>query len=88
VRWIFPLRRGPQFTDALLDSYPQLRINAYAADYFQALDALQLSTPTVCWFCFLGQTSALSKPAECLILNRAMRTVFAPVRTLCCWVQT
>ena len=26
---------------ALLDSYPELRINAYAADYFQALDALK-----------------------------------------------
>jgi uncharacterized SAM-dependent methyltransferase len=45
---------------SLLDSYPELRIDAYAADYFQALDALQLSDEKPVLVLFLGQTSAIS----------------------------
>jgi len=39
---------------ALLDSYPRLRINAYAADYFQALGALPPLGRTPVLVLFLG----------------------------------
>lgn len=63
---------------ALLDSYPQLRINAYAADYFQALDALQLADAKPILVLFLGSNIGNFEPAEGVNFMRAIRRVLRP----------
>ena len=60
---------------ALLDAYPQLRIEAYAADYFQALEALQLSSTLPVLLLFLGSNIGNFEPAEALEFMRAIRRV-------------
>ncbi|HJZ80258.1 MAG TPA: L-histidine N(alpha)-methyltransferase [Pyrinomonadaceae bacterium] len=60
---------------ALLDSYPQLRIEAYAADYFQALEALRLSPHRPVLMLFLGSNIGNFEPAEALSFMRAIRQV-------------
>lgn len=60
---------------ALLDSYPQLRINAYAADYFQVLEALQLSDAQPVLVLFLGSNIGNFEPDEGLNFMRAIRRV-------------
>jgi L-histidine N-alpha-methyltransferase len=63
---------------ALLDSYPQLRINAYAADYFQALDALQLADAKPVLVLFLGSNIGNFEPADALNFMQAIRRVLRP----------
>lgn len=63
---------------SLLDSYPELRINAYAADYFQALDALQLSDAKPVLVLFLGSNIGNFEPAEALNFMRTIRRVLRP----------
>jgi L-histidine N-alpha-methyltransferase len=63
---------------ALLDSYPELRIDAYAADYFQALDALQLSDEKPVLVLFLGSNIGNFEPAEALNFMRTIRRVLRP----------
>jgi len=60
---------------ALLDSYPQLRIDAYAADYFQALDALRFPDDTPVLVLFLGSNIGNFEPPEALSFMRAIRRV-------------
>jgi len=60
---------------ALLDSYPELRINAYAADYFQALDALSLESEHPVLVLFLGSNIGNFEPGEALNFMRAIRRV-------------
>jgi L-histidine N-alpha-methyltransferase len=60
---------------ALLDSYPELRINAYAADYFQALDALKLESATPVLVLFLGSNIGNFEPEEAVNFMRAIRRV-------------
>lgn len=63
---------------SLLDSYPELRIDAYAADYFQALEALQLSDAKPVLVLFLGSNIGNFEPAEALHFMRAIRRVLRP----------
>jgi L-histidine N-alpha-methyltransferase len=63
---------------ALLDSYPKLRIEAYAADYYQALEALQLATPEPVLVLFLGSNIGNFEPAEAVDFLRAIRRVLRP----------
>ena len=63
---------------SLLDSYPELRIDAYAADYFQALDALQLSDEKPVLVLFLGSNIGNFEPAEALNFMRTIRRVLRP----------
>ena len=60
---------------ALLDFYPKLRIEAYAADYFQALEALNLSSAEPVLLLFLGSNIGNFEPAEALDFMRAIRRV-------------
>lgn len=67
-----------QSSEALLGSYPELRIRAYAADYFQALEALQsLELPPVLVL-FLGSNIGNFEPDEALNFLRAIRRVLRP----------
>jgi len=64
-----------QSSEALLGSYPELRIRAYAADYFQALEALpSLGRPPVLVL-FLGSNIGNFEPDEALNFLRAIRRV-------------
>jgi len=63
---------------SLLDSYPELRIDAYAADYFQALDALQLSDEKPVLVLFLGSNIGNFEPAEALNFMQSIRRVLRP----------
>lgn len=63
---------------ALLDSYPQLRIDAFAADYFQALDALKLPGSKPVLVLFLGSNIGNFEPDEALSFMRAIRRVLRP----------
>jgi len=64
-----------QSSEALLGSYPELRIRAYGADYFQALEALpSLGRPPVLVL-FLGSNIGNFEPAEALNFLRAIRRV-------------
>jgi L-histidine Nalpha-methyltransferase len=63
---------------SLLDSYPQLRIDAFAADYFQALDALQLPEEKPVLVLFLGSNIGNFEPDEALNFMRAIRRVLRP----------
>jgi len=60
---------------ALLDSYPTLRIRAYAADYFQALDALPPLGQAPVLVLFLGSNIGNFEPDEALNFLRAIRRV-------------
>ena len=62
---------------ALLGSYPNLRIQAYAADYFQALDALSnLDRPVL--VLFLGSNIGNFEPDEARNFLHAIRRVLLP----------
>jgi L-histidine Nalpha-methyltransferase len=64
-----------QSSETLLGCYPELRIRAYAADYFQALEALpSLGRPPVLVL-FLGSNIGNFEPAEALNFLRAIRRV-------------
>lgn len=63
---------------ALLDSYPNLKIEAYAADYFQALTALPSLGPRPALALFLGSNIGNFEPDEALNFLRAIRRVLRP----------
>lgn len=63
---------------ALLDSYPSLRIDAYAADYFQALEALQLPEGKPVLMLFLGSNIGNFEPPDGLTFMRAIRRIMRP----------
>lgn len=58
---------------ALLDSYPELRIDAYAADYFQALEALKFERKEPVLVLFLGSNIGNFEPDDALNFMRAIR---------------
>ena len=60
---------------ALLESYPQLRIRAYAADYFDGLAALQPLEDGPALMLFLGSNIGNFEKAEALNFLRAIRRV-------------
>ena len=60
---------------ALLKSYPNLRINAYAADYFEALSALPALGPQPVLALFLGSNIGNFEPHEAQAFLRAIRSV-------------
>jgi len=60
---------------ALLVSYPALQIEAYAADYFQALDALELTGSEPALVLFLGSNIGNFEPDDALRFLRAIRKV-------------
>src|SRR2546421_2899059 len=60
---------------ALLVSYPALQIEAYAADYFQALDALELAGSEPALILFLGSNIGNFEPDDALGFLRAIRKV-------------
>ena len=60
---------------ALLDSYPNLKINAYAADYFEALEALPPLGPNPALVLFLGSNIGNFEPDEAVKFLRAIRRV-------------
>ena len=65
-------------SEALLGSYPELRIHAYAAEYFQALESLpSLGRPPVLVL-FLGSNIGNFEPDEALNFLRAIRRVLRP----------
>ncbi len=59
--------------NALRVTYPTLHIEAYAADYFQALDALQLPDEEPVLVLFLGSNIGNFEPEDALIFLRAIR---------------
>lgn len=63
---------------ALLDSYSQLKINAYAADYFQALKALPELGAQPVLVLFLGSNIGNFEADEALGFLRAVREVLRP----------
>lgn len=63
---------------ALLDSYPRLRINAYAADYFQALEALPPLGPHPVLVLFLGSNIGNFEPADARNFLTTIRRVLRP----------
>ena len=62
-------------SQALLGSYENLRIDAYAADYFQALDALPDLGPRPVLVLFLGSNIGNFEPDEARNFLRAIRRV-------------
>jgi L-histidine N-alpha-methyltransferase len=60
---------------ALLDSYPNLKIRAYAADYFQALETLPPLGPHPALVLFLGSNIGNFEPAEAQNFMSAIRRV-------------
>jgi L-histidine Nalpha-methyltransferase len=62
-------------SEALLGSYPELRICAYAADYFQALAALPALGADPVVVLFLGSNIGNFEPVEALNFLRAIRRV-------------
>src|ERR1044071_3386114 len=62
-------------SEALLGSYPELRICAYAADYFQALEALPKLGKDPVLVLFLGSNIGNFEPEEALNFLRAIRRV-------------
>ena len=62
-------------SEALLGSYPELRIRAYAADYFQALEALPSLSAHPVLVLFLGSNIGNFEPDEALGFLRAIRRV-------------
>ncbi len=65
-------------SEALLGSYPELRIRAYAADYFQALEALPSLGERPVLVLFLGSNIGNFEPDEALNFLRAIRRVLRP----------
>jgi L-histidine Nalpha-methyltransferase len=65
-------------SQALLGSYPNLRIEAYAADYFQALNALPELGSNPVLVLFLGSNIGNFEPAEAHSFLRAIRRVLRP----------
>ena len=63
---------------ALLDSYPSLRIDAYASDYFQALDALPPLGRNPVLVLFLGSNIGNFEPTEARNFLSAIRRVLRP----------
>ncbi len=63
---------------ALLGSYPNLRIQAYAADYYQALEALPDLGPHPVLVLFLGSNIGNFEPDEARRFLRAIRRVLRP----------
>lgn len=63
---------------ALLDSYPTLKIRAYAADYFQALEALALKAAEPALVLFLGSNIGNFEPDDAFNFMRAIRHVLRP----------
>jgi len=63
---------------ALLGSYPNLRIQAYAADYFQALDALSNLGGRPVLVLFLGSNIGNFEPDEARNFLHAIRRVLRP----------
>jgi L-histidine Nalpha-methyltransferase len=63
---------------ALLDAYPKLRIDAYAAEYFQALDELPPLGPHPVLVLFLGSNIGNFEPDEAQDFLRAIRRVLRP----------
>lgn len=63
---------------ALLASYPELRIDAYAADYFQALEALPPLGAQPVLVLFLGSNIGNFETDEALTFMRAVRRVLRP----------
>jgi L-histidine Nalpha-methyltransferase len=62
----------------LLGAYPNLSIQAYAADYFQALDALRDLGRHPVLVLFLGSNIGNFEPAEARIFLHAIRGVLRP----------
>jgi dimethylhistidine N-methyltransferase len=67
---------------ALLDAYPTLRIRGYAADYFQALEALPPLGPHPALVLFLGSNIGNFEPDEARNFMRAIRRVLRNGDTL------
>ena len=67
-----------QSSEALLGSYPELNIRAYAADYFQALEALPSLGPRPVLVLFLGSNIGNFEPDEALNFLSAIRRVLRP----------
>jgi len=63
---------------ALLGSYPNLRIEAYAADYYQALEALPDFGPNPVLVLFLGSNIGNFEPPQASRFLRAIRRVLRP----------
>jgi L-histidine N-alpha-methyltransferase len=63
---------------SLLESYPTLKINAYAADYFQALSALPPLGAGPALVLFLGSNIGNFERADALDFLRAIRRVLRP----------
>jgi dimethylhistidine N-methyltransferase len=63
---------------ALLGSFPNLRIEAYAADYYQALDALPELGPNPVLVLFLGSNIGNFEPDEARRFLHAIRRVLRP----------
>jgi len=74
-RWIFRRRRWENSSRILLQSYPRLRIEAYAADYFAALSDLQHKPRTRTLALFLGSNISNFDADEALKFLRALRQV-------------
>src|SRR5207302_1016094 len=60
---------------ALLDSYRNLKISAYAADYFEALEALPALGPDPALVLFLGSNIGNFEPDEAVAFLHAIRRV-------------
>jgi L-histidine Nalpha-methyltransferase len=65
-------------SEALLAAYPKLRIEAYAADYFQALDALPELDRNPVLVLFLGSNVGNFEPDDARNLLKAIRRVLRP----------
>lgn len=65
-------------SETLLGSYPELQIRAYAADYFQALEALPSLGAHPALLLFLGSNIGNFEPDEALNFLRAIRRVLQP----------
>ena len=65
-------------SEALLGSYSELRIHAYAADYFQALEALPSLGLRPVLVLFLGSNIGNFEPDEAASFLRAIRSVLRP----------
>ena len=63
---------------ALLAAYPELRIEAYAADYLQGLAAMQPLPPRRALMLFLGSNIGNFEKAEALTFLRAIRRMMRP----------
>jgi L-histidine Nalpha-methyltransferase len=64
-----------QSSETLLGSYPELQIRAYAADYFQALEALPSLRARPALVLFLGSNIGNFEPEEAFNFLRAIRRV-------------